>query len=91
MEETDEEVEVFTSWTFGSEVQIAVVLRKAEEGRVIGEVRRNASIGEAPVAGGFEKRITEIAQTCVCYGYRRLHVLLRREGWEIKAKRVYRP
>jgi len=26
----------------------------------------------------------------ISYGYRRLHVLLRREGWPINAKRVYR-
>jgi putative transposase len=26
----------------------------------------------------------------VSYGYRRLHVLLRREGWKVNAKRVYR-
>ena len=36
------------------------------------------------------RRIKEIAQTCVRYGYRRIHVLLRREGWEINPKRVYR-
>ena len=36
------------------------------------------------------KRIREIAQTRVRYGYRRIHVLLRREGWPINAKRVYR-
>lgn len=36
------------------------------------------------------KRIKEIAETRVRYGYRRVHVLLRREGWEINAKRVYR-
>lgn len=36
------------------------------------------------------KRIKEIAETRVRYGYRRIHVLLRREGWEINAKRVYR-
>lgn len=37
-----------------------------------------------------KKRIKEIAETRVRYGYRRIHVLLRREGWEINAKRVYR-
>ena len=37
-----------------------------------------------------KQRITEIAQTRVRYGYRRVHVLLRREGWEINAKSVYR-
>jgi putative transposase len=31
-------------------------------------------------------RIKEIAQTRVRYGYRRIHVLLQREGWQVKAK-----
>ena len=35
-------------------------------------------------------RIKEIAETRVRYGYRRIHVLLRREGWLVNAKRVYR-
>lgn len=35
-------------------------------------------------------RIREIAQVRVRYGYRRIHVLLKREGWAINAKRVYR-
>ena len=37
-----------------------------------------------------KKRIKEIAETRVRYGYRRIHVLLRREDWEINGKRVYR-
>ena len=32
------------------------------------------------------KRIKEIAETRVRYGYRRIHVLLRREGWRVNAK-----
>jgi putative transposase len=36
------------------------------------------------------KRIREIAETRVRYGYRRIHVLLRREGWKINHKRTYR-
>jgi putative transposase len=32
----------------------------------------------------------EIAATRVRYGYRRIHVLLRWEGWPVNAKRVYR-
>ncbi len=36
------------------------------------------------------KRIHEIAQARVRYGYRRIHVLLRREGWHVNHKRVYR-
>jgi putative transposase len=35
-------------------------------------------------------RITDIATTRVRYGYRRIHTLLLREGWQINHKRVYR-
>jgi putative transposase len=41
---------------------------------------------------GLELRIKEICETRVRYGYRRVHVLLRREGWQVnikKARRVY--
>ena len=34
------------------------------------------------------ERIKEIAATRVRYGYRRIHVLLRRDGWRVNAKRV---
>jgi putative transposase len=45
--------------------------------------------GQAPL----EHRIKEICQTRVRYGYRRVHVMLRREGWSInqkKTRRIYR-
>lgn len=35
-------------------------------------------------------RLRDLAQTRVRYGYRRLHVLLLREGWKVNIKRVYR-
>ena len=35
-------------------------------------------------------RLRELAATHVRYGYRRLTVLLRREGWQVNVKRVYR-
>jgi putative transposase len=35
-------------------------------------------------------RIKEIAAVRVRYGYKRIHVLLQREGWHINHKRVYR-
>lgn len=35
-------------------------------------------------------RLRDLANARIRYGYRRLHVLLRREGWKINAKRVYR-
>jgi putative transposase len=36
------------------------------------------------------QRIREIAAVRVRYGYRRVHTLLRREGWPVNVKRVYR-
>jgi putative transposase len=35
-------------------------------------------------------RLRELAAARVRYGYRRLHVLLQREGWRVNHKRVYR-
>ncbi len=35
-------------------------------------------------------RLRDLAQARVSYGYRRLHVLLQREGWKVNHKRVYR-
>jgi putative transposase len=35
-------------------------------------------------------RLRDLAAARVRYGYRRLHILLRREGWRINHKRVYR-
>lgn len=39
---------------------------------------------------GLERRIREICETRVHYGYRRVHVLLEREGWGTSIKRTYR-
>ena len=35
-------------------------------------------------------RLRELAGSRVRYGYRRLTVLLKREGWPVNAKRIYR-
>ena len=35
-------------------------------------------------------RSRDLAQARVSYGYRRLHILLQREGWKVNHKRVYR-
>ena len=46
-----------------------------------------------PGQASLESKIKEICQTRVRYGYRRVHVLLRREGWLInqkKTRRIYR-
>jgi putative transposase len=39
---------------------------------------------------GLRQRLRELAAVRVRFGYRRLTVLLRREGWHVNAKRVYR-
>lgn len=39
---------------------------------------------------GIEARIKDICATRVRYGYRRVHVMLTREGWDINMKRTYR-
>ena len=41
-------------------------------------------------SGALGLRIREIAETRVHYGYRRVHILLRREGWRDNHKRIYR-
>lgn len=43
-----------------------------------------------PPQADLKNRIKEIAETRVRYGYRRIHVLLRREGWQVNHKRVHR-
>ena len=43
-----------------------------------------------PDQAPLRKRIREIAQTHARYGYRRIHVVLRREGWAVNVKRVRR-
>ena len=35
-------------------------------------------------------RLRDLASSRVSYGYRRLHILLQREGWQVNHKRVYR-
>ena len=47
---------------------------------------RSRRPGQAALA----ERIREICATRVRYGYRRVHVLLRREGWQVNHKRVRR-
>ena len=43
-----------------------------------------------PPQAVLSRRVREIAATRVRYGYRRIHVLLRREGWQVNVKRIYR-
>ena len=45
---------------------------------------------QADPQSALRQRVRELAAARVRYGYRRIHVLLRREGWTVNHKRVYR-
>jgi putative transposase len=66
----------------------------ASERQALRMVSMSASLfryrSTAREAGGLKLRIKEITDTRVHYGYRRVHVLLRREGYKDNVKRVYR-
>jgi putative transposase len=51
-------------------------------------VIRYRSVADPQIA--LRMRLRELAAARVGYGYRRLHILLWREGWEVNHKRVYR-
>jgi len=44
----------------------------------------------SPINEALRARIKEISQARVRYGYRRIHVLLKREGWTVNHKRIAR-
>ena len=79
------------------EEQILQALRLAESGAKAVEVCRRMGIGEQTFyiwrrkyAGLGLSELRELAASRVRFGYRRLTVLLTREGWPVNAKRIYR-
>jgi putative transposase len=54
----------------------------------IGSTHRYRSLADYQAA--LRMRIKEIAAVLVRYGYKRIHVLLQREGWDVNPKQVYR-
>jgi len=59
--------------------------------RVIAAHRRTMRYrSRKPDQSPLRQRIKELAALRVRYGYRRIHVLLRREGWPVNIKWVYR-
>ncbi len=51
---------------------------------------KTSKFTEAQIAFVLKQRIKEICVTRVRYGYRRVQVLLRRDGWAVNPKRIYR-
>jgi putative transposase len=65
--------------------------RAASPLRRSGLTRKPTDTGRAgPVRPLWSSRNKEICQTRVRFGYQRVHVLLRREGWAINQKKTYR-
>ncbi|HEX9794474.1 MAG TPA: transposase, partial [Planctomycetota bacterium] len=83
-----------------TEEQIVRILGKAEAGVKIEELTRKYGVSRNTIYrwrakyGGLEisdlRRLKELAAERPRFGYRRLHVLLVREGWQIHRKRVLR-
>jgi putative transposase len=51
---------------------------------------RYKPVGDSPAQLALRIRLRDLSIVRIRYGYRRLHVLLRREGWKINHKRIYR-
>ncbi len=51
---------------------------------------RYKPLGDNAVQVALRIRLRDLSAVRIRYGYRRLHVLLRREGWKVNHKRVYR-
>ncbi len=74
--------------------QIIRALREAEDGRPVGELCRQLNVAEATFYGGrsssaksaLRRRMRELAVDRISYGYRRVYILLRREGWHVNHK-----
>ncbi len=72
-------------------LRVGFALSERRACRVLGlsrSVQRYRSVADDQVA--LRLRLRDLAASRVRYGYRRLHVLLQREGWRVNHKRVYR-
>ena len=72
-------------------VRVGFVVSERRACRVIGCHRKTYRYrSRAKDQTALRMRLRELASGRVRYGYRRLHTLLRREGWRVNHKRVYR-
>lgn len=72
-------------------LQVGFQVSERRACRVIGYRRSSYRYrSRRPEQAPLRRRIREIAAVRVRYGYRRIHTLLRRKGWRINHKRVYR-
>jgi putative transposase len=72
-------------------LRVGFALSERRACRVLGlsrSVQRYRSVADDQAL--LRLRLRDLAASRVRYGYRRLHVLLQREGWQVNHKRVYR-
>ncbi len=72
-------------------LQVGVRVSERRACNVVGvnrSTQRYRSVAKDQTA--LRMRVRDLAAARVRYGYRRLHVLLRRDGWHVNHKRVYR-
>lgn len=68
----------------GISLQLALAIIKMSRATFYRQVRAR------PQEDGLKERILELANAQVSFGYRRITAMLRRQGWQVNAKRVYR-
>ncbi len=80
-----------------SDEQISYALRQAETGTTVTDLCRQLGVSDASLylrkkkyANLEETELRELVHARPRYGYRRVHVLLRRDGWPVNLKRVRR-
>jgi putative transposase len=75
-------------------VEFLIICFKIGKRRACELIRLNRSTmyyqSQAKDQSALTIRLRDLAASRVRYGYRRLHVLLQREGWKVNSKRVYR-
>ena len=72
-------------------MRVGFVVSERRACRVIGCDRKTSRYkSRAKDQTALRMRLRELASVRMRYGYRRLHILLRREGWRVNHKRVYR-
>lgn len=80
--------------------QVRTAIAWAQEAYGVGERRACRALGasrssvryqsQRPSHDALRQRLRELAAVRVSWGYKRLHVILRREGWQVNHKLVYR-
>jgi transposase len=70
--------------------QIVAVLNQAELGMAVGDIVRQLGISEQTFYRWKKQYSGMQSEQATRWGYRRLHILLKREGWQLGVNQTYR-